>query len=147
MRVLGQRCSSCDRQSFEEPEIPMNVGNKILDNLTRHIQNVCYGEGNVPRPQDVHDGHEMHGPHLSSHCEACKMGICSFNKPSFISLQSSIYRQLQSTRYSLHKHRDLDSHALSLPGYFDLLFVCLGVQQHTVDNTITQSGSDPHIFT
>ncbi|XP_053567874.1 receptor-transporting protein 2-like [Bombina bombina] len=75
MRLLGQRCYKCNRNMFEKPQFSRNVTNNILENLIISIQQYCYHERNVPNLFDVHDGQTSHGPHKSSHCEACKMGI------------------------------------------------------------------------
>ncbi|XP_053565028.1 receptor-transporting protein 1-like [Bombina bombina] len=101
MRQLRQRCHKCNGDNFVKPEFPSNVRNNILDNLIIQIRKYCYKERNVPNLRDVRCGNVTHGRHISSHCEACKWGIC---KKQRVTMTSILQYQCKIREHTNQEH-------------------------------------------
>ncbi|XP_076135324.1 receptor-transporting protein 3-like [Alosa pseudoharengus] len=74
-RRFRQECKTCEETEMEEPQFDSENIGVMLEKLVEKIRIRCYKEktGNRKRfrPLDWSEG-----PHESSHCEACKKGVC-----------------------------------------------------------------------
>uniref|UniRef100_A0A8C3SWI7 Receptor transporter protein 3 n=1 Tax=Chelydra serpentina TaxID=8475 RepID=A0A8C3SWI7_CHESE len=76
-RVCGQKCKKCHGAKFETLTFSQENIERILDNLVLKIREKCYREFIANR--DLADPiveEDVEGPHDTTRCEACALGIC-----------------------------------------------------------------------
>ncbi|XP_067417147.1 receptor-transporting protein 3-like [Emydura macquarii macquarii] len=77
VRVCGQKCNKCSGAKFEKPTFSPENTEMILDNLVLKIHEKCYQEFFANR--DLADPiveEDVEGPHDTTRCEGCVLGIC-----------------------------------------------------------------------
>ncbi|XP_005311829.3 receptor-transporting protein 3-like [Chrysemys picta bellii] len=77
MRVYGQKCKKCHGAKFETPTFSQENIERILDKLVLKVREKCYRESIANR--DLADPvveEDVGGPHDTTRCEACALGIC-----------------------------------------------------------------------
>ncbi|KAA0712475.1 Receptor-transporting protein 3 [Triplophysa tibetana] len=76
VRRIKQECKSCDEAQMEEPNFPDENVDVLVERVVTKIRMRCYREnlGDTNRASKLYD--KIEGPHESSHCEACQLGIC-----------------------------------------------------------------------
>jgi len=83
MQLFGQQCRKCIRKngSYVDPIFDLDTIAEILEKLYEKIGYECYNKTR-PRKQknENDDRHDIKGEHESSLCEACKLGICSYQR-------------------------------------------------------------------
>ncbi|KAH1165273.1 receptor-transporting protein 3-like [Mauremys mutica] len=85
MRVCGQKCKKCHGAKFEMPTFSQENIERILDNLVLKIHAKCYRESIANR--DLADPiveEDVEGPHDTTRCEACALGICYLSTYGFV---------------------------------------------------------------
>ncbi|XP_021251973.1 uncharacterized protein LOC110398547 [Numida meleagris] len=79
MRIFRQACRHCHDPQLEEPIFSLENIERLLHNLVLKILEDFY---NVPMQSSellevVVDGCHPAGPHDRTHCEGCRLGVCS----------------------------------------------------------------------
>ncbi|XP_010715065.1 receptor-transporting protein 2-like [Meleagris gallopavo] len=79
MRIFRQACRQCHEPQLEEPIFSLENIERLLHNLVLKILEDFY---NVPMQsadllEVVVDGCHASGPHDRTHCEGCRLGVCS----------------------------------------------------------------------
>ncbi|XP_031459619.1 receptor-transporting protein 3-like [Phasianus colchicus] len=79
MRIFRQACRQCHDPQLEEPIFSLENIERLLHNVVLKILEDFY---NVPMQsadllEVVVDGCRASGPHDRTHCEGCKLGVCS----------------------------------------------------------------------
>ncbi|XP_008289920.1 receptor-transporting protein 3-like [Stegastes partitus] len=76
VRSLRQNCKNCYDAPMEEPSVSTDNIGILMENLMEKIRIKCYHEdlGEKNRPARSLD---VQSPHEPSHCEACRLGICT----------------------------------------------------------------------
>nr|XP_032633257.1 receptor-transporting protein 3-like [Chelonoidis abingdonii] len=84
-RICGQKCKKCHGVKFETPMFSQENIGRILDNLVLKIREKCYRESIANRDlADPRVEDDVEGPHDTTHCEACGLGICYLSTYRFI---------------------------------------------------------------
>ncbi|XP_064418364.1 receptor-transporting protein 4-like [Latimeria chalumnae] len=77
VRFFKQECRKCTSAEYEAPQVSEENIKVVLDKLLTKIRIKCYGEKSGEKPTfSVIEGN-LEGPHESSHCEACQLGVCN----------------------------------------------------------------------
>ncbi|XP_009563937.2 receptor-transporting protein 3-like [Cuculus canorus] len=78
MRVFRQACRRCPNPPLEEPKFSQETMERVLHNLVLKILKYCYRVSIQPSDLlEVVVDVPVVGPHDSTHCEGCQLGICS----------------------------------------------------------------------
>ncbi|XP_051549464.1 receptor-transporting protein 3-like [Myxocyprinus asiaticus] len=77
VRRFKQKCRRCAEAQMEDPNFPVENIDVLVERLVGKIRMRCYREnlGETNRASKFHG--RVNGPHESSHCEACREGVCS----------------------------------------------------------------------
>ncbi|KFQ39931.1 Receptor-transporting protein 3, partial [Mesitornis unicolor] len=77
VRVFRQACRRCSDPQLEEPEFSQETMERLLHNLVLKILKYFY---HVPiQPSDLLEvvvDEQVTGPHDSTRCEGCQVGVC-----------------------------------------------------------------------
>ncbi|XP_064021618.1 receptor-transporting protein 3-like isoform X2 [Pogoniulus pusillus] len=78
MRIFRQACRRCPHAPLEEPDFSQETVEKVLHNLVLQILN-CFYRVTVQASDflNVVVDVPVSGPHDSTRCEGCQLGICS----------------------------------------------------------------------
>ncbi|XP_065267381.1 receptor-transporting protein 3-like [Emys orbicularis] len=77
MKIFRQECKKCLVPKLELPEFSQENVERVLENLMLKIRGKCYREAINPHDlSKIIVEAQIMGPHDSSHCEACRLGIC-----------------------------------------------------------------------
>ncbi|XP_040469783.1 receptor-transporting protein 3-like isoform X1 [Falco naumanni] len=83
MRIFRQACRRCPNPRLHEPEFSLEPVEMLLHNLVLKILEYFY---HVPiQPSDLLEvmvDVAVAGPHDSTHCEGCQLGVCSKSWPA-----------------------------------------------------------------
>ncbi|XP_069721051.1 receptor-transporting protein 3-like [Phaenicophaeus curvirostris] len=83
MRVFRQACSRCPNPWLEEPKFIQETMERLLHNLVLKILKYYYSVSVQPSDLlEVVVDVPMAGPHDSTHCEGCQVGICRESRPA-----------------------------------------------------------------
>uniref|UniRef100_A0A8C3SX08 3CxxC-type domain-containing protein n=1 Tax=Chelydra serpentina TaxID=8475 RepID=A0A8C3SX08_CHESE len=77
MKLFRQECKKCLVPKLELPEFSQENVERVLENLMLKLRGKCYREAINPKElSKIIVEAQIMGPHDSSHCEACRLGIC-----------------------------------------------------------------------
>lgn len=76
VRRCKQECRRCTSPKKEKPKFSQENIDVMVEKLIEKIKIRCYGENFGESNRTSHFSGRVNGPHESTHCEACQMGIC-----------------------------------------------------------------------
>ena len=81
VRCCRQNCKKCASAPMQQPKIPSENIEILMDNLVKKIRIKCYGE-RLDEGSKPHQNFKVKSPHEPGHCEACQLRICEINAAS-----------------------------------------------------------------
>lgn len=76
VRSCKQECRRCNAPRKEKPTFTRENIDVMVEKLIEKIKFRCYGENVGESSRFSRFSGDVNGPHESSHCEACQLGIC-----------------------------------------------------------------------
>lgn len=83
MQLFGQQCRKCPpgNRPYTDPIYEPEKIRTIIGALQERIGRDCYGKPRPAKPRNPNDDQNaITGPHESRLCEACRLGVCSYQK-------------------------------------------------------------------